>query len=111
MVITKCYKTVATESLCVLAGCLPLDLMTNLELDHYNMVHSNNDALYKIDFNLRGKVHNIDETSIEHKIHDGSMPLNTVCIYTDGSKFDTDVGCAYVVYNSNSKDIYYRMLK
>lgn len=59
LVITKCYRIVATDSLCVMAGCFPLDLMAKLECDYYKRVHSNNSDLYKINFSLRSNLHDI----------------------------------------------------
>lgn len=37
--ITKCYCTVATESLQILAGCVPIDLVASMEKKMYGMAH------------------------------------------------------------------------
>lgn len=92
--ITKCYKTVATDTLCVLAGCLPFHLLIEKQIDYENKVIINSN-INILNLNKRIKLNYMLQNKLYYNIKTNTE-LGTNEFYTDGSKLNDSVGCAYV---------------
>lgn len=95
---TKCYRTVISELLCVLAGCLSLDLVLDKELDIYYEKLEKYSRDRKINFEGRHRFYNIDDVNLEFGIVKDNGMNNKLSIITDGSKISNFVGCAPVEF-------------
>lgn len=100
--ITKCYHTGASESLCVLAGCLPIDLVLSMNTDFEKAIirKENQDGL--IDFNSRNLFFKLDDLDSNFKLFDTNVYLQDYKIITDESKINNLVAAAYIIYDSNN---------
>lgn len=114
--ITKCYKTVATDALNVLAGTVPLDIKAKYESKLLNAYLKNTDL------ELNGETYL--SNNIEKRHPNSNPPWRTtkvpwsidnslsskLSIYTDGSKMLNKVGGAYVVY-LDDKEIFNKQFR
>lgn len=104
--ITKCYRTVSSDTMSVLAGIPPIDIEIRQEINLWKILKES------VDIEVNGTVYsksdfeNVDfywekpyGNSISWSWYDGSDA--GVSIFTDGSKIDNTVGCAFVVYEDN----------
>ena len=100
--VTKCYKNTSTSALQVLAGCPPLDLVAASVQVKYLLVKKKQDVLIG-DKLIRSSEIYIDSMICEPWLKkfvpwDVADPIeNQICYYTDGSKMDHRVGCAYLL--------------
>ncbi|GBM24927.1 Putative protein in type-1 retrotransposable element R1DM [Araneus ventricosus] len=99
--ITRTYKTTSNEALQVLSGCIPLDLKAQM--------------LVEIDSKIRGVASFSDPSDIDFEKEEKISPWevmriswnfyldvnNRFSIFTDGSKMNGRVGCAFVLYVDN----------
>lgn len=64
--ITKCYRTMASESLCVLAGCMPLNLVLDYELELYNEIKVCIHYFSKLNFDKRNLIYKLYDNTVEY---------------------------------------------
>lgn len=105
LMITKCYSTVSTDALCVLAGVLPIKHLIEKEIEHLNLV--NEQSILKNVFNIKFKEHNyrMPMFNLEFAVKRCKNVGGGFEVYTDDSKMNNRVGCAYVVCK-NGNEIY-----
>ncbi|GBL74620.1 Putative protein in type-1 retrotransposable element R1DM [Araneus ventricosus] len=96
--ITRTYKTTSNEALQVLSGCIPFDLKAQMQVE--------------IDSKIRGVVSFSDPSVIDFEKEEKLPPWEVIrinwnfflevnkhfSIFTDGSKMNGRVGCAFVLY-------------
>ncbi|GBL98946.1 hypothetical protein AVEN_227470-1 [Araneus ventricosus] len=96
--ITRTYKTTSNEALQILSGCLPIDLKAQMDVE--------------IDSKIRGVESNPDPLTIDFESEEKILPWEVVrinwnffsnidnyfSVFTDGSKMNVRVGCAFVLY-------------
>ncbi|GIX79766.1 uncharacterized protein CDAR_77401 [Caerostris darwini] len=106
--ITKCYRTVATDTLQVLAGIPPIDIKTalNKRLFHLKYEHK---ELHVQDMTIQPQELVFKKTlvppwtKVSIPWNHYNMSLEGTLIFTDGSKMDNQVGGAFVVYYNNQE--------
>ncbi|GBL78663.1 hypothetical protein AVEN_65235-1 [Araneus ventricosus] len=104
LLITKAYSTASTDALHILSGCPPLDLnirtdvMTSRHIQHIENSREI-DGLQSFDF----------EMARWAKLVDVSQTFGNV-IYTDGSKIQNRVGCAFAHFQAND-EIYIELFR
>ncbi|GIX95978.1 putative 115 kDa protein in type-1 retrotransposable element R1DM [Caerostris darwini] len=103
--ITKCYKTVSTEALQVLAGIPPLDMKLKLSKDLFLFKHMGNNlvilnqVLQPLAMDTSTKfIPPWEKYSIKWNFY--TEDLTGTLIFTDGSKMNGRVGGAFVVYSN-----------
>ncbi|XP_035227812.1 uncharacterized protein LOC118200011 [Stegodyphus dumicola] len=111
--ITKAFTTTSTAALQILAGILPLDLKAEEERLTYRLLHFKESA-------IENGLTILEESALEPHIRttashpassvdikwDKLPPLNAdLEIFTDGSKTDSKVGAAFVVFH-NAQEIH-----
>lgn len=95
---TKCYRTVSSDALNVLAGCLPLDLSILKEIDYINYIKNLEIDMSGINLNLSNNAYYNNAICVHFNIkHDKNLGSFTE-IYTDGSKVNERVGAGVVIY-------------
>ncbi|GBL94386.1 hypothetical protein AVEN_7359-1 [Araneus ventricosus] len=104
--ITKTYRTVSNEAIQVLSGCPPLDLKIRVENDMARQIRRNklNKIIDdKISFEYEKRIQPWKTLKIDWNYYMEEM--KGLMIFTDGSKMDGRVGCAFVVfYNKTERD-------
>lgn len=102
--ITKCYRTVAAkEALQILAGCVPVDLVANVEKRIYSLTH------WAEEFEIEGESYNASNSYQSYKSNvliseepvitwDRKNEEEKWRVYTDVSKRENKVGCAVMLY-------------
>ncbi|XP_035226093.1 uncharacterized protein LOC118198511 [Stegodyphus dumicola] len=105
LLITRCFRTVSSEVLCVLAGTPPLSILYQMYYDRFLLRSGNLD--FKIFGNELLTRHAYDKFNrlLFHPAKnvmctfDKILPRNNMYeIYTDGSGIDNSIGAAFVVY-------------
>lgn len=101
--ITKCYRTVSTVLLQVLAGCVPLDIKAEEEQSKYGLIHWNRmcimDELILDERNCLQNVREFESPWMEKIVWDNVAIDYGWNIYTDASEASGKVGCAYMAYH------------
>ncbi|XP_067144241.1 uncharacterized protein [Centruroides vittatus] len=125
---TKAYKTAPTDALLAIANLIPIDLVIKEKvwihqqlklakgtttIHNFNNIMQNlkdsitiNNILdhlhnYNLDIKIHNKIHH-PGTSLEEFISlEGPMDHRGFTIFTDRSKSEDGVGCAFVVFNNN----------
>ncbi|XP_035217611.1 uncharacterized protein LOC118190924 [Stegodyphus dumicola] len=112
--LTRAYRTTATSSATVLAGLIPLHIIVEMEAVTTKVVHLRKDASLSnttycpIQYEtlghplhthpaVKGKGVNID-LSRHSNANETQVPTQGSHFYSDGSKREDGVGCAYVYY-------------
>lgn len=70
--ITKCYRTVATNTLCTLSGCLPMNLLINRELDYAKQLSRIKLNNVHFNLNLRAISYSFNQVKLHYNIRDAS---------------------------------------
>lgn len=96
--LTKCYRTVSTDALCVLAGCLPIDILIERENEYISAVSIlvANNLCYNL--NKKININIIQQKYLNYYIKDNKGFSFNNEFYTDGSKMNNEVSCAFVYY-------------
>jgi hypothetical protein len=96
---TKAYRTVSHEALCVLTGTMPIDLKIEQTARIYQLTKENDKGKTQFDkdMEVRDWQHPAEASisSTDEKEDKGSMH-----IYTDGSKTDKGVGSGIAIFES-----------
>lgn len=96
--ITKAYRTISTEAVQVLSGCLPLDLKANMEAESFRRIQGNIGAGEKnFEEKIRITPWQVKRCGWQH--YEGQR--KETAIFTDGSKLGDRVGCALVLYEGD----------
>ena len=90
--IAKAYRTLSYEASCVLAGIRPIRLAIEEKVRNYRATHNNNE--FDAPLEVKQWPHPADIPSLKEHIE---IPLNTINIFTDGSKIRGKVGAAAVI--------------
>lgn len=94
------YRTVSTDALNVLSGCLPLDLVISKEIDYVNYINNLEINYTGINLNtLNNDYYNNAVRVYFNTKHDKDIGHH-IELYTDGSKVNNNVGAGVVVYNN-----------
>lgn len=109
--ITKYYRTVASESLCALSGCLPLDFKVKEECDMHKFKLNKLIQTNVIDFDRRIYNCEIFKNELIFEIEKPEMKEGKVKCFTDGSKQNNRVGAAFVVFDYNNLEIYHEYIR
>lgn len=109
--IIRVYRSVSTEALCVLSGIPPLELELDQLCTFYNILHDDDCTWIDGTFISRDKISTRLRTyeypffasqhcvRLANPITKKVPNFNHPVIYTDGSKMDDGVGCAFVAYH------------
>ncbi|GIY37470.1 RNA-directed DNA polymerase from mobile element jockey [Caerostris darwini] len=105
--ITKCYRTVCTEALQILAGIPPISITLRFLTKLYHLRYLQQDiTIHNQVFNFGQLEPRPDPDPPWNKRSFAWRHLKPVedgrCIYTDGSKLNGKVGCAMAVQNVNN---------
>jgi ribonuclease HI len=103
--IVKAFRTVSTEAAIILAGIIPLnlrveetaDLFKIKKVDEYTINGINNSDLQR-PLNFQNRFHPSKEPIIMTNENNGNLN-----IYTDGSKLNGHVGCAFTIWDGNQE--------
>ncbi|GBM44812.1 hypothetical protein AVEN_139642-1 [Araneus ventricosus] len=109
--ITKTNRTVSNEAIQVLSGCPPLDLKIRIETDMAKQIRRNklNKIIDdKISFKYEKRIQPWKTLKIDWNYYMEEM--KGLMIFTDGSKMDGRVGCAFVVFY-NKTELDYRKFR
>ncbi|GBN33787.1 Putative protein in type-1 retrotransposable element R1DM [Araneus ventricosus] len=109
--IVKNYRTVSTEALNILSGCPPLDIVAKAKKEKFGLIFRNEAlmvqdlTLYREDFDLG----NSDlappwETCVIPWTMDMDPGIEEYKIFTDGSKWNEQVGSGAICYDSNGQE-------
>ncbi|XP_067131909.1 uncharacterized protein, partial [Centruroides vittatus] len=126
---TKAYKTAPTEALLIIANLIPIDLVIKEKVWNYLQLklvdesitiesftrHTKQMGVYPTAKNIAEhlSINKLDHTPHHHAYHPAvsildlfntntSADHNGLCLFTDGSKSDEGVGCAFVAMNANN---------
>lgn len=88
--------------LTVLAGCLPIDLILEMELEYNNILNKINMYNTAINLNVKNKDYYLNFSRVEIKYRN-KFERRENEVYTDGSKIDNKVGSSIVVFNNTEK--------
>lgn len=109
--ITKTYKTIATDALCILAGVPPIYLVIqgikriyNLKIDGVsNLTYDNDVIVYNdVEWPCISLVPPWDTVIINwYVFQEYDIDPHTFCIFINGSKINNQVGCSFVVFCNN----------
>ncbi|XP_067118867.1 uncharacterized protein [Centruroides vittatus] len=126
---TKAYKTAPTEALLIIANLIPIDLVIKEKVWNYLQLklvdesitiesftrHTKQMGVYPTAKNIAEhlSINKLDHTPHHHAYHPAvsildlfntntSADHNSLCLFTDGSKSDEGVGCAFVAMNANN---------
>ncbi|GBM28771.1 hypothetical protein AVEN_177985-1 [Araneus ventricosus] len=109
--ITETYRTVSNEAIQVLNGCPPLDLKIRIENGMDRQIRRNklNKIIDdKINFEYEKRIQPWKTLKIDWNHYMEEM--KGLMIFTDGSKMDVRVGCAFVVFY-NKTELDYRKFR
>ena len=100
---TRSYRTVSYDALCAISGSMPL-LRTLMSLYHRPSLFERERAERPVKFTDR--LHPAIDHRTAYKGHNSEDGPSPVEIYTDGSKIDKRVGCAFSVFENGWETIY-----
>ncbi|XP_035230365.1 uncharacterized protein LOC118202310 [Stegodyphus dumicola] len=117
--LTRAYRTTATSSATVLAGLIPLHIIVEMEAVYTKVIHLRKDASLSnttyclIQYEtlghplhthpaVKGKDVKID-LSRHSNANETQVPTQGSHFYSDGSKQEDGVGCAYVYYQDGQR--------
>ncbi|GBL76340.1 hypothetical protein AVEN_234579-1 [Araneus ventricosus] len=103
--ITKAYSIASTDALHVLSGCPPLDLKVRTDVvtsQHIQCIKNSREigGLQSFNFEMAGKTWEM--VKIGWSLFDESQTFGNI-IYTDGSKIQNRVGCAFIHFQANDE--------
>ncbi|GBL88847.1 hypothetical protein AVEN_158958-1 [Araneus ventricosus] len=103
--LTKAYSTTSTDALHVLSGCPPLDLKVRTHVmtsEHIQLIKNSREIGGHQSFDFETAREPWEVVKISWSLFDESQTFVSV-IYTDGSKVQNRVGCAFFHFQENDE--------